>query len=301
MTKLILFASLFILFFTGHSFARSEDPLLKKIQEILSDKNATVGVSIIGNDGKDTVSVNDDKRYPMQSVFKYHIALAVLSEVDKGKFSADRQVKIDKKDLLPGLWSPLREENPEGGNFTISKLIQYAVSQSDNVSCDALLRLIGGPQSVEDYFRQININDISVKLNEEKMQANRELMFQNWITPKAANETLARFYSNSEKLLSEKSHGFIWSVMKETETGANRLKGQLPEGTVVAHKTGSSGTSNEGITEAVNDIGIVFLSDGKHFFISVFVTDSREDDSANEKIIAEIAKAAWDHFSALPR
>lgn len=39
--------------------------------------------------------------------------------------------------------------------------------------------------------------------------------------------------------------------MKETKTGANRLKGQLPQGTVVAHKTGTSGTNKTtGVTAA---------------------------------------------------
>jgi beta-lactamase class A/beta-lactamase class A VEB len=62
--------------------------------------------------------------------------------------------------------------------------------------------------------------------------------------------------------------------MKETETGKNRLKGQLPRGTIVAHKTGTSGTNKTtGITAAVNDIGIVFLPNGGHFFISVFANN----------------------------
>lgn len=85
--------------------------------------------------------------------------------------------------------------------------------------------------------------------------------------------------------------------MKQTETGKNRLKGQLPKGTVVAHKTGWSGTNKDGITAAVNDIGIVFLPNGRHFFISVFVTESTEDGDANEKIIADIAKVTWDYFN----
>jgi beta-lactamase class A/beta-lactamase class A VEB len=86
--------------------------------------------------------------------------------------------------------------------------------------------------------------------------------------------------------------------MKETSTGANRLKGQLPQGTVVAHKTGTSGMNRAtGITAAVNDIGIVFLRDRRHFFISVFVTNSKENAEINEKIIADVAKAAWDHFT----
>jgi beta-lactamase class A len=75
------------------------------------------------------------------------------------------------------------------------------------------------------------------------------------------------------------------------------LKGQLPKGTIIAHKTGTSGSNKDGLTAAVNDIGIVFLPGGRHFFISVFVTDSKEDAATNEKIIADISKAAWDYFT----
>ena len=85
--------------------------------------------------------------------------------------------------------------------------------------------------------------------------------------------------------------------MRETETGKKRLKGQLPENTIVAHKTGSSGVNKEGLTAAVNDIGIVFLPNGQHYFISVFVTNSKENSDVNEKIIADISKATWDHFT----
>jgi beta-lactamase class A len=87
--------------------------------------------------------------------------------------------------------------------------------------------------------------------------------------------------------------------MKQTSTGTDRLKGNLPEGTVVAHKTGSSGVHKQtGITGASNDIGIVFLPDGRHFFISVFVTNSKENGETNARIIADIAKASWDYFGA---
>jgi beta-lactamase class A len=84
--------------------------------------------------------------------------------------------------------------------------------------------------------------------------------------------------------------------MTETATGKKRIKGQLPEGTVVGHKTGSSGTNEKGITAAVNNIGIVSLPNGKHFSISVFVSNSIEKLETNEKIIADISKLAWDYF-----
>lgn len=301
MTKQFHLVTLIFLIVSCKTFAQTTDSLREKIRQIVSTKNAVVGVSIIGNDGKDTVSMNGERHYPMQSVFKFHIALAVLSQIDEGKFSLDQKIEVQKKDLLPDMYSPLREENPNGGSFPISKLIEYAVSLSDNVGCDVLLRLIGGPEVVNEYFQKNRIENVSIKFNEEEINANPELMFQNWTTPKAANETLAKFYYNNNKLLSQKSYDFIWKVMRETETGVNRLKGQLPKATIVAHKTGSSGTDKDGLTVAVNDIGIVFLPNGKHFFISVFVTNSRENEETNEKIIADIAKATWDYYLTQPK
>ncbi len=85
--------------------------------------------------------------------------------------------------------------------------------------------------------------------------------------------------------------------MKETETGKARLKAQLPTNTIVAHKTGTSGTNKNGISAAVNDIGVVFLPDGQPYFISVFVTNSKENADVNEKIIADISKVTWDYFN----
>lgn len=276
------------------------DLLKNRIEKILSDKNAVVGVSIIGTNGKDTLSLYGDRRFPMQSVFKFHIALAVLSEIDKGKLSLNQKIEISKDELLPSsIYSPLRDENPNGGSFTIEKLIQYSVSISDNTSCDELIRLIGTPKTVEEYIKRSGINDIQITFDEEHMQAKWENMFQNWTTPKAASETLKLFYENKSNLLSKSSYDFFWKINKETTTGKKRIKGQLPEGTVAAHKTGSSGVNKEtGITAAVNDIGIVFLPNGEYFIISVFVSESKENFDTNEKIIADIAKATYDFYTA---
>ena len=297
MTKLFYLITLLFLTIYAKADAQTTDSLLQKIQDIVSTKNAVVGVEIIGNDGKDTVSLNGERHYPLQSVFKFHIALTALSQIDEGKFSLDQKIEILKKDLLPDLYSPLRDDFPDGAVLPVSKIMTYTVSLSDNVGCDVLLRLIGGPKVVEEYLIKNNIKDVSIKINEEEQQSDWNLQFQNWTTPGAANETLAKFFYNKEKLLSEKSYDFIWRLMRETETGPQRIKGLLPENTIVAHKTGSSGANKEGLTAAVNDIGIVFLPDGRHFFISVFVTDSKENAEINERIIADISKAAWDYFT----
>lgn len=296
MIKTFHLTALLFLFISCQTSAQTTDSLRQKIEQIVSTKNAIVGVAIIGNNEKDTLSINGNRHFPLQSVFKLHIALAVLSQIDQGKFSLNQKIKIEKKDLIPNLYSPIRDKYPNGTTLPISKILDYTVSQSDNVGCDLLLKLIGGPQVVEEYFIKNNIKDVSIKITEEVQQANWDLQFENWTTPKAANEVLSKFYYNKTKLLSKKSYDFIWKTMKGTETGKARLKGQLPKSTIVAHKTGSSGANKEGLTEAVNDIGIIFLPNGQHYFISVFVSKSNENNETNEKIISDISKVTWDYF-----
>ena len=194
MTKLFHLTLLLFLFITSQTSAQTTDSLRQEIQQIVSTKNAVVGVSIVRDDRKDILSVNGDSRFPMQSVFKFHIALAVLSEIDKGKFSFNQKIKIEKKDLLPNLYSPLRDKYPDGASLTISEILEYTVSQSDNVGCEVLLRLIGGPQAIEKYFIKNKFKDVSIKFNEEQQQSDWNLQFQNWTTPKAANEVLSSFY-----------------------------------------------------------------------------------------------------------
>lgn len=299
MIRLIELTALLFVLLSCQTPNTRTDLLRNKIEQIVSDKDAVVGVSIIGINGKDTLSLYGDRRFPMQSVFKFHIALAVLSEIDKGNLLLDQKIKISKDELLSeDFWSPLRDENPNGGSFTIAKLIQYSVSHSDNTACDVLIRLIGTPKTVEDYIKKSGVDDIQITFNEEEMQARWENMFKNWTTPKAASETLKLFYENKSNLLSKSSYDFFWKTNKETTTGKNRIKGQLPEGTIVAHKTGWSGTNKEtGITAAVNNIGIVFLPNREYFIISVFVSESRENFDTNEKIIADIAKATYDFYT----
>ncbi len=281
--------------------AQNNDSLQLKLKKIVENKKALVCVSIMDENGETVASLNEDIRCTLHSVFKFHIALTMLSEIDKGHFSLNQLIEIKKSELLPDLYSPLREEHPNGGVFPISMLMEYTVSLSDNVACDVLLRLLGGPRFVEKYIKKNGVKKISIRHNEEEINLNNALMYFNWTTAKAANNTLIKFYKNKREILSQVSHSFIWTAMKKTETGANRLKGQLPEGTVVAHKTGSSGTDDEGLTVATNDIGIIFLPNGSFFYITVFVTQSKESEEINERIIADIARAAWDHFNTALR
>lgn len=294
MNKIFYITLLLCSSFTDTVFAQT-GALKMKIEQILQTKNATVGLAVYGLEYKDTLSINNTKHFPMQSVFKFHIALAVLNEVDKGRFTLTQNIFIKKSDLLPDTWSPLRDDYPNGNvNVSLDKILGYTVSQSDNNGCDILLRLIGGEKVANRYLHSIGIKDVAIVANEEAMHKDWDVQFLNWTTPQATIALLKKFYER--KILSQKSHDFLWKIMVETSTGKNRIKAQLPSGTIVAHKTGTSGTNQAGITSAINDIGIVTLPNGKHFAICFYVANSKENEQTNEKIIADISKLVWDYY-----
>ncbi len=74
---------------------------------------------------------------------------------------------------------------------------------------------------------------------------------------------------------------------------STRIQADLPKGAVVAHKAGTSDVDN-GLAHATNDIGLILLPDGRQLAIAIFVTDSTADDTTRDRVIAKIARAAYD-------
>jgi beta-lactamase class A len=75
---------------------------------------------------------------------------------------------------------------------------------------------------------------------------------------------------------------------------SGRLEADLPSGTNVFHKSGSSDVEN-GIAAATNDIGLIALPDGRHLAIAVFVTNSTADSATRIQVIARIGKCIYDY------
>lgn len=285
-----------LLTLTGLIFSEklsAQSSLQQKMEEIINNKNADVGVSVLFLEDHRSISVNGDKHYPMQSVYKFHLALAVLDQVDRGKLSLQQKILVKKSDLLPNTWSPLRDQYPNGNvDLRLSEIIKFTIAQSDNNGCDILFRLVGGPNKVHKYIAKLGIKDYAIAATEEEMHADDKVQFTNWTTPKAANALLQKFWNG--EVLKKSTAAFLMKTMEETVSGPNKIKGLLPAGTIVAHKTGYSGVNKEGITVATNDIGIVTLPNEKGMLISVFVSMSKGNEKENDLIIAELARAAWE-------
>lgn len=282
-----------VLMLTLSSFITSaQSPLLKEqIETIVTGKKATVGVAVWGPDDLEPLLINPFEKFPMQSVFKLHLAMLVLHQVDQGKLQLSQSVAVKRAEVLQNTWAPMMKDH-QGEEFTVTveQLLQYSVSHSDNVACDLLFELVGGPQTLHAYLQSSGIQEIAVVANEAQMHADDQVQYQNWTSMKAAAQVLQLF--EQKKLLSETSQALLWKWMVETTTGPQRLKGLLPADVVVAHKTGTSGVI-VGKTAATNDIGVIMLPDGRPLLVAVFVKDSAESARTNEAIIAQVAQAAY--------
>ena len=152
--------------------------------------------------------------------------------------------------------------------------------------------MLGGRGRVTAYLRGLGVQDMVVATSEKTMWQNERVQqYRNWATPDATVGLLCRLQQG--RGLSASSRRLLLGFMTGSRTGPWRIKGQLPAGTVVAHKTGSSGAV-DGLTRATNDAEIVTLPDGKHLAVAVFVSDTRADEATQEAVIAKIARAAWD-------
>lgn len=273
-----------------------QNRLETQLKQAIRDKKAEIGIAVIIN-GKDTVTVNNDIRYPLMSVFKFHQALALADYMGKQKQSLQTRLPIRKSDLKRDTYSPLRDKYPEGGiQMSIADLLKYTLQQSDNNACDILFDYQGGPDAVNQYIHGLGIEECSIIATEATMHEDLDLCYQNWTTPLAAAELLEVFLR--KPLFDKEYKDFIYQTMVECRTGQDRLVAPLLDKKVtVGHKTGTGDRNKKGQQIGCNDIGFVVLPDGRTYSIAVFVKDSEESNGVNSKIIADISRIVYEYVN----
>ena len=79
--------------------AKPDPQLQNQISEIASTAKGRVGVSAVVLETGETVSLNPSEHFPMQSVYKLPISMAVMKQVDAGKTKLDQKVRVNKDDF----------------------------------------------------------------------------------------------------------------------------------------------------------------------------------------------------------
>ena len=270
----------------------AQSPLQDSIRIIAREAKGTVGVAYKLSGDASYEGINTSDHLPMQSVFKFHLALYFLDKIDKHELSLDQPIPVSKADWEPKEWSPLRDryKNPPPV-VPLRDLLAAIIVNSDNVACDILFRKAGGVKQVQDYIHGLGVTDISIAATEAAMHHSWPVQYTNWTTPAAMLILLEKF--DAGKLLSPQSTRQLFDWMSESPRVAGRLKGLLPTGTPVAHKPGTSDVSPEGVAAATNDVGIITLPNKKHLLIVVFVTDAKAAETTRDWVIARIAQLVY--------
>ncbi len=300
--------------------------LEREMERVSKIGGGVVGASAIHLETGRKVSFHGDVRFPMASTFKIPIAVQLLHRVDAGELKLDQMVELHASDLHPGSGTLADLFNKPGVSLSIRNLMDVMLIISDNSAADILLRLAGGPEAVTARMREIGIMGISVNRSTARLIADHdgvksippesqwspqmwEKLFaavpadeskkaaaefdkdpRDTATPDAMTALAARIWLHDREVMKPESADLLLDILRRCQSGQARLKGILPEGTEVAHKTGSIGGTT-------NDAGIVTLPDNTgHVAIAVFVKSSENPVPARERAIAEIARAAHDFF-----
>lgn len=270
--------------------------LNQQLQEIIANKKAEIGIAIIIN-GKDTITVNNNNRYPMMSVFKLHQALAVAEYYQKKGQSFDTPIYIHKADLKTDTYSPLRDKYPTGEiSLSVKELLQYTLHLSDNNACDILFKHTGGTSSTDQYIRSLGLQHFSIKMTEDEMHKSENACYQNWSTPLEAAKLIELLLT--QELFDNDYQQFIKQTMISCQTGKDRLPLPLKDTkAIIGHKTGTGDRNSNGQLIGINDVGFVYLPDGQRYTIAVFIKDSEESELATSGIIADISQLVYQYIT----
>ena len=318
---LLLVAAVGSAFGADSGLARLE----QQIAYLARTTDAAVGVSATHIETGRTVSVRGTEAFPMASAFKLPVAVQALTLVDEGRLSLDRMVTIMPQDFHPGSGDLSDLMFHPGLAISVENLMELMLGISDNSAADLVLREAGGPVAVTARMRELGFNAIrvdrptvlllaawqGVKTVPPESQWNRDIWDRLFdAVPLAEHMSARRAQTNDPRdtataeemtqllvrlwkraLLSAKSTAELIGMLDRVRTGKSRLKGLLPQGTEVGHKTGSLGG-------VANDMGIMTLPDGAgHVAITVFTKGSGRPEEVSEKAIAEIARTVYDYFT----
>lgn len=268
--------------------ATTDTSLAARFKTLCENAGGDIGVAVVHVESGRTTEFEARKELPLYSVYKLPLAVTVLQEVEKKNLSLEKKVRVTPGDVAPGsqfntdLWRRPVDK-------TVAELLEFSIVRSDNTSSDKLLQLIGGPAGVSERMRSLGFSNIDIKYSSREFAAHRDK------PNKASAADLAQLLAKLQKgeLLQAPQFSLLFGFMERARTGGERrLRANLPAGTQVAEKTGT-GDKN------TNDVGLITLPEGKgHLAMAVLISDAKISTEAQEKLIADLARAAYDSYAS---
>jgi len=289
--------------YAGHNgevvkHASRYSPIEEQLKSYAAAHDARIGVAVIIG-GKDTISVNGKRDFPMMSVFKFPLSLAVAEWIDTKSMSFDDLMAFGPEALIEDTYSPmLKKYGKNLDRMSFRELLEWALVESDNNAADLLLKHVGGPASAMKLLNRITgaNNDITIGASEEDMHKDPYMSYLNRSTPLA----MAALFDRFDYDIKNRSGSFseIALMLERCGTGADRLAAPLSAADVViGHKTGTGFLTAEGRISALNDCRYVHLPNGTRYSIAVFIADSAYDMASTAKMIANISEIIYNSLN----
>lgn len=303
---------------------RAEGVVDRQLEYLSHEIDGSVGVTAIHIESGRTVSLHGSEAFPMASTFKVPVAVQIMTLVDQGQLTLDKMVTLTPADLHPGSGKLTELFFHPGVSLSIENLMELMLVISDNTAADVTLREAGGPAAVTARMRDLGLNGIRVDRSTARlisdwsgattlppetewnrdmwdriydavpervhMRARRAEMSdpRDTATPDDMAKLLVHIWKKD--LFTPVHAGELLDIMDRCETGKARIKGMLPEGTDVAHKTGTLGG-------VVNDVGVITLPNGAgHIAIAVFTKGFTKREEDAERTVADISRTIYDYF-----
>ena len=232
-------------------------PIEAQLSSLVQTRTGDFGIAAMDLATGETISLRGNEPFPMASTMKIHVAALYLQQVEHGRRSLD--------DTISGQ--------------SARSLMSAMIIRSNNTATDILLRDLGGPRVLQQWIEQNRLSGMRIdRTIAQLLAAKRDLWdLRDSSTPMGMVELLRRI--DQGELLKPESRKYLLGLMAKCSTGKNRMRGLLPYGTRVEHKTGT-------LNGLSADVGFITLPDGRRLAVAFFARGGTNRPRT-------IAEAAW--------
>ena len=305
-----------------------DEPLQARIAALASE----AGLPRIGFAAADiskgrAAFVRPGELFPLQSISKLPIAVAVLHKAQSHELLLERPVTLGRGEIAPGLSLLADMLRRQPLRTTARRLLEAMLVDSDNTAADALTHLAGGPEAVQARLKQLDIDGMRIDRLERDLQVEALGLTPplDFAKPDALAQALDRLDQAEQKkaldrylkdqrdvgnarglvklmvritngrMIQPRYVAMLLDWMKRSKTGTDRLRSGFPQGWIVSHRSGTSATV-AGITAAFNDLAYAVGPKGQRIVVALFISgasSSAKDLALFNKAAARAVYEAW--------
>lgn len=230
------------------------------------------------------LSLNKHRLFPSASLAKVPIVASCFYAVAEGRMDLNKTLLLKANHKVPG--SGKLKHAPVGKKFSVEKLIELMISESDNTAANMLIELLGFDY-LNQSFKRLGLKHTNISRMMMDFKSRRKGL-ENYTSCRDLAYLFERIYN---KRLINKDISLKCSALLKRQTIKDRIPRRLPVDTVVAHKTGLE----KGFC---HDAGIVFTDKGD--FLICVLTEYRDKNSRSAKrLISQLALLAYNYLQGI--